>query len=123
MGKYSRSSKPLEKSYMNREIHPIWRGVGFAFMILIPVQSYFLGIWFFDENVKNGWITFPPQLYFKDLPDPNLLIKALIILAFMVILYAFLTLISFVILRAFAPPRYGPLDVPPVTYRGRQYKR
>jgi hypothetical protein len=123
MGKYSRNAKPLERSYLNREIHPIWRGVGCALMVLVPIQAYFLGIYFFDENIKNRWIVFPPSFYLKDLPDPNLLIKGVIMLAIALVLYAILTFFVFIIMRAVAPPRYGPLDVPPVTYKGRQYKR
>ena len=29
----------------------------------------------------------------------------------------------FLIMRLFAPSRYGPYDVPPVTYKGKPYKR
>jgi hypothetical protein len=43
--------------------------------------------------------------------------------ALMVILYALLTFFSLLIFSVFAPPRYGPLDVPPVKYSGRPYKR
>ncbi len=123
MGKYSRINRPMEKSHLNRDIHPIWRGVGFALIVLILVQAYFLGNWFVDENAKTGWIQFPQQLYFSQLPDPALLVRIITIAAIALVSYAIFTFLALLVLRMVAPPRYGPLDVPPVTYRGRQYKR
>ncbi len=124
MGKYQRNVRPLQPSFSNRKIHPIWRGVGFAMMILIPFMSYFAADWFLTENVRKHWVEFPANLLIKTqgLPE-DLLIRIIVIVALMIILYALFTFVSLIIFSIFAPPRYGPLDVPPITYRGRPYKR
>ena len=124
MSKYQRNVRPLEPSFVNRRIHPIWRGVGFAFMILIPFMSYITADWFLTENVRKHWVEFPTNLLInvKGLPE-DLMIRIIVTVALMIILYALLTFFSLLIFRIFAPPRYGPLDVPPVKYSGRPYKR
>jgi hypothetical protein len=118
------SSQQMAPSKNNRQLHVIWRGVGFGLMVLIPVMSYALARLFLDENIKQGWITFPQNMYLRNTPLPqDLLILILIMLILMLIMYAIYTLFSLIIFRMFAPPRYGPLDVPPITYKGKQYKR
>jgi hypothetical protein len=124
MGKYSnRNSAKLEPSFMNRKVHPVWRGVGFAFMILIPIFSYVSADLFLVENARSHLVVFPNNLYLIGQPDPQLLIRILITIVFMLILYALLTFVSLLVIRMFAPPRYGPLDVPPTGYHGKPYKR
>ncbi len=126
MGKHrlNSSSRPMESSQNNRPAHAIWRGVGFGMMILIPVMSYALARLFLDENMTKGWIVFPKNMYIQTPPLPNdLLILIIIMIVLMLVMYAFFTLFSLIIFRFFAPPRYGPLDVPPITYKGKSYKR
>ncbi len=124
MSKYQRNVRPLEPTFINRKIHPIWRGVGFAFMILIPFMSYITTDWFIKENVRQHWVEFPTSLLIKvqGLPE-DLVIRIIITVALMIILYALLTFFSLLIFRLFGTPRYGPLDVPPIKYSGRPYKR
>ncbi len=124
MSKYQRNVRPLAPSFTNRRIHPIWRGVGFAFMILIPFMSYITADWFLTENVRKHWVEFPANLLIKvqGLPE-DLVIRIIVTVALMVILYALLTFFSLLVMSIFGPPRYGPLDVPPVKYGGRPYKR
>jgi hypothetical protein len=124
MSKYSnRFFKPMEKSFLTRTIHPIWRGVGFGFMVIIPFMAYFLAELFLKENASKGWINIPVNWYIMSLPDPALLIKIGATIGMAGILYLIITMFFFLVYRLFAPPRYGPLDVPPVTYKGRPYKR
>jgi hypothetical protein len=125
MGKYSsRMSKAPEPSQNSRQVHPIWRGVGFVFMFLIPIMSYAIARLFLDENAAKGWVIFPKNFYITGSPLPqDIVIVGICTIVLMIILYSVLTLFSFIIFRMFAPPRYGPLDVPPITYRGKQYRR
>lgn len=124
MSKYNtHSSQKPETSYFSRPIHPIWRGVGCGFMILIPLISFFLGELFLKENQKTNWVVFPANFYLQNVPDPTILIKVITTIVIALILYAIITLVSFIVFRFFAPSRYGPLDVPPDSYRGRPYKR
>jgi hypothetical protein len=125
MGKYRReSSQSLTPSKNSQPMHAIWRGVGFGMMILIPVMSYALARLFLDENFIKGWITFPKNMYLENTPLPSdLLILILIMIVFMLVMYAIFTFFSLIIFRLFAPPSYGPLDVPPITYHGKNYNR
>lgn len=123
MSKYnSRSSQPMEPSRLNRKIHPVWRGVGFAIMVLTPLLGYVTMTIFMDANFEQGWIQFPKELI-VDAPDQYLLVRVIVTILFMLVFYAVLTFISFWIFRIVAPPQYGPYDVPPVTYKGKQYRR
>jgi hypothetical protein len=92
-------------------------------MILIPVMSWLTADSFLKENNIQRWIVFPSSFYLTDVADPTILVKIITTIGFMLIMYGTLTLISFLIFRMFAPPRYGPQDAPPVSYRGKQYKR
>jgi hypothetical protein len=125
MGKYqTRITKKEEPSRNSRQIHPIWRGVGFVFMVLIPIMSYAIARLFLDENMAKGWVTFPQNFYLRGTPLPeDIFILIIIVVVLMIILYALLTFFSLIVFRLFAPPRYGPLDVPPISYHGKPYKR
>lgn len=123
MSKYtSRSSQPMEPSRINRKIHPIWRGVGFVIMILTPLLGYASMTIFMEANFEQGWVQFPKELLVNG-PDQYLLVRVLLTILFMLVFYGILTFFSFLVFRIVAPPQYGPYDVPPVTYKGRQYKR
>lgn len=123
MAKYSsRSSEPMEPSRINRKIHPIWRGVGFVLMVISPLLGYAAMVVFMEENAKQGWVIFPPELILNA-PDPFILVKIILTVLFALIFYGLLIFISFFIFRLFAPPVYGPYDVPPVEYKGKPYKR
>lgn len=124
MSKFNRhNSTKSEPSYFNRPIHPIWRGVGCGLIVLIPLISYFLAEAFLLENQKRGWVVFPSEWILANVPDPLIINKIATTIAFALILYAILTLVTFITFRLFAPSRYGPLDVPPDSYRGGSYKR
>ena len=118
MGKYSTFSR-RDSSKKNKTIHPIWRGIGFLFMFLIPILSYFGALVLIDENNKRGWVPIPADLIIKAF-DPLILVKAIIIIVLMIILFAIFMLVTFLFNSLFGPSRYGPLDVPPAAYRHRK---
>jgi hypothetical protein len=118
MAKYQsyqkRDTGPKEKPYL----HPIWRGVGFVMMVLIPVVSIAAGQYIFEQNKIEHWFGIPSWLvirFFKF--DPFILAKAVLILFLMVIITSVLYTLSVFIIRVFGAPRYGPYDVPPVPYK------
>jgi amino acid transporter len=118
MGRYSPYQKVDQTP--KRQIHPIWRGVGFIFMIIIPFLSYVGALVLIQENQKQGWMRIPVDLIAKNVGDPMLYVKIIVTIIIMLVLFAIFTLISFLIFSAFMPPRYGPHDVPPVQYRRRK---
>ncbi len=121
--KYSQRQAPLPKeSKLNPKVHPIWRGVGFALMILAPIMAYAATLLFLEANATQNLIKWPEQLIVQ-WQDPLILVKVVVTLFLTVVFMIVLQLIYFIIMRIVAPPRYGPLDVPPVAYKGKAYKR
>ncbi|HTX80267.1 MAG TPA: hypothetical protein VMC62_11385 [Longilinea sp.] len=100
-----------------REVHAIWRGIGFAFIFLLPVLSYVGALVLLQSNTENNWFPIPSDWLVNFGNDPMLLVKVVLALVIMFILYAVFMLITFTLYRFFAPPRYGPTDVPPVKVR------
>lgn len=119
--KYSSYQRPPGNN-QERPVHPIWRGVGFGLMILTPILGYFGAMLLLQENARRGWIAIPRDLLVP-MADPLLLVKAVLTLLVMFVIFAFFQLITFLVYRIFAPSRYGPTDVPPVSYRGRRRSR
>ncbi|HEY9088569.1 MAG TPA: hypothetical protein VIO36_10405 [Anaerolineaceae bacterium] len=112
-----------EKKVDRNEIHPIWRMIGFAMMLLIPFLSYIAAIGILQENAKQRWFPIPADLLVPWGSDSMLGIKILLTLVIAFLLYMIFMLITFIMNRLFAPPRYGPTDVPQVTYRGKKRVR
>ncbi len=103
-------------------IHPIWRGIGFALMVLTPIMGYAASILLLDLNAQNRWLPIPRDLIVSG-KDPYILIKLFITLVIALLIFLVFQLITFFIYRITAPSRYGPTDVPSVRYTGRKYKR
>jgi hypothetical protein len=122
MGKHSSFSSRQELKPRNTEIHPVWRGIGFILILLVPVLSYAGMLVLIDENAKHGWIPITRDML-SPIIEPMFYVKVFVTLFLIFILGAIISLITFVFYRMIAPPRYGPLDVPPTQYRGRRYKR
>lgn len=123
MGKYSGRMVQEPLRDRNRQAHPVWRGVGFALFILTPIIAFFGSIALVDANAKQGWVDVPRDLLAKGVSDPLLYVKIIVgIVIFMVVTVIF-RLITFILYSAFGPSRYGPLDVPPVAYKGPKKSR
>lgn len=126
-GKYSivNPNKGMTSKDYQR-IHPIWRGVGFGMMVLIPVIA-FAGQ---DVLIKSGKIPLPVDMYAKPgeflyslIPDPLLYIRIMFFIAILAVLFALFTLFSFLINSMFGiTQRRDPFYVPPVTRRIRKRK-
>jgi len=99
-----------------KEVHPVWRGVGFVFMIFIPIISISLAILLVDGNTENKWFEIPSDIMVKA-KDPTILVKAILTVLFILILYAIFTMITFITNRLFGPPRYGPYDLPSAKFK------
>jgi hypothetical protein len=115
MGKYSTTQRSTRK--MPERVHPIWRGIGFAMMILIPIMSYAGMELLMQYNQQKQIFPIPMDLLNKSGGDSLLFVKIGVFLVLLLILYAMLLLFTFLINRLFAPSRYGPFDVPQVAYR------
>jgi hypothetical protein len=125
MGKYSTRQTSNAKdrpSKLYPKVHPVWRGVGFALMIIAPLMAYATTELLLLDNTIRNYFPIPQNLVVQ-WQDPLILIKIIATIFLSIVFFALLQMIYFVIMRMFAPPRYGPLDVPPPTYKGKPYKR
>jgi hypothetical protein len=98
------------------QIHPIWRGVGFLMLLIIPAMSYITTLVLLDANNKQGWFPIPAE-FISPWVEPLLFVKIGMTIAISFVLYAISMLITFVIYRFFGPNRYGPFDAPPIKAR------
>jgi len=116
--KDNRDTKGAKTNYT----HPIWRGIGFAMIVLTPIMGYASALLLLDLNTKNRWLPIPGDLLIAG-KDPYLLIKIILTIVVSLVIFLIFQLITFFIYRITGPSRYGPLDVPPVRYSGKRYKR
>ena len=110
------SAQPSVRQERDRQIHPIWRGVGFMFLIIIPALSYIATLALLDANTANHWMGIPPELI-SQWGEPLLWIKIILTVVIALVFYALFMLITFFVYRFLGPERYGPLDAPPVKGR------
>lgn len=120
MGRSSYKQIVREEKPRVAPIHPIWRGVGFGLMILVPIISYAGSLVLLQQNGINGWFPIPGDLLVSGLGDQLILVKAILTVILMFILYAIMLLFYFIIYALVGPKRYLAPDVAPVKYR---YKR
>jgi hypothetical protein len=141
MGRYDHFRKREERPW---KVHPVWRGIGCLWMILIPILSY-VGAWMFTrENFKHGWLPITEELSarislpvydfsFLSFPlDFNILVRwlpgqplynidILFFIAFLFLGLGMFSVIYAFLFRSLTPGR-SPLDAPEVE-RQRPRKR
>lgn len=114
MGKYNTYYKEPDINQRDKnQLHPVWRGIGFLMIVLIPALAYLATLVIIQQNQVSGWFLYPADIIARG-KDPFLYIKIGGTVALSMILYAVLMLVTFFVNRLFAPPYLGPLDAPPV---------
>lgn len=117
MGRYRRSYIAEEAQRRQWEIHPIWRGIGCIFMLLIPVMAFAGAYVLVRENFQQRWLPVPSELtttIFIPLFGTRLYVADLVVtVALMVIGFGLVTVVYAFIYRMIGPSPYGPLDAPP----------
>jgi hypothetical protein len=115
MGKYDAYVKVNPNATKKKKvIHPIWRGIGFILAIAVPFFSYILALQIFQQNFNRHWFPLPTDILSPWGSDPYIFIKLGIALVIIFAISVVLMLITFVVNALFGPPRYGPLDSPPI---------
>jgi len=139
MGKYGkfRFKQVKERRW---KVHPIWRGIGCVFIILIPIISITAGRFIAEGNAANNQLGASKELQgfvdwtkfensaapvVKTLPGlkvavdwiKNLKIyklEVLLTVAFLIVGFGILSVLYSLMYSGLGPSRYGPVDSPPI---------
>jgi hypothetical protein len=119
MTKYTQYDRPgPRRSLWN--VHPIWRGIGCFFVILLPLMSFAGAYMLVRENFKQAWIALPPEMLKSTiLPILGRVYTADLVATLLLMLVGFgvLSLVYAFLYGMVGPSRYGPLDSPPIKRR------
>ena len=121
MTKYSwvtRKSETRKKA----GIHPVWRGIGFIFMVVTPIVAFFMTTLILAQNATRGWFLIPRDLIAPG-RDPYLYIKIGGTIVVVFIVYVLFLLVTFLTYRLFGPDRLGPQDAPQTSFTGKESRR
>ena len=140
MGKYSSYSHKQEKPRVVG-VHPVMRGIGCIMIILVPILSYGIAVLLVNYGFSHGW-PIPPNWFGPPTIHPlllklqglrpiwdfllvqnNLIANLIFAVAIMVIIGGIMSIIYGYMYTLFGPPRYGPMDVPPIRIKVKRYKR
>ena len=119
---YQTKQGPSEKEL--QRVHPVWRGVGFALLILMPVIAWAAA----DVLINSGLMPLPRDLFASSsdfiygiIPDRLIYIRLALFAAILLVLYGLLTFVTFLMNRMFGINRRNdPFYVPPVPERRRR---
>jgi len=120
MGKYDTFSPQKPSSAKKLGPHPVWRGVGFLFIVLIPLLSFAIADVLLQENFKQNWFPIPGDILARPgellfFAGPYIYIKLIITVVLAFVFYIGFMLITFAINSMFGASRYGPYDMPPMS--------
>jgi len=128
MAKFSKYQTPKKEA--ERDLHPVWRGIGCLLWIIVPVMAYASAVLIVNALAAAGMI---PAGLLGSIPFPDWVFKtpflALLarfidsldnILAILVFFVAMLVVLTGIFWTLYAwvyqmagPPRYSALDAPP----------
>ena len=134
----SRYSSAAHKRVEAKKVgpHPIWNALGCLMLIVVPAMSIAGAVYTVQTGLAAGW-PFPPQLLrpillpgwvLTYLPGMASLLRqifsidylmayAAISILYMILLGGLISILYAFLYRFAGPPKYGPLDAPPVRYR------
>lgn len=132
MGKYSKFERKKPKSRYT--IHPIWAGIGFLMIIIVPIISWAAATELVNLARQQHWGflgSFPVYLQLPfNIPGISAItsIQNLPVIGtfFLIILFVLISVLSFVyamIYRVIGPPRYSPEDEPAPRIKTKKYTR
>jgi len=136
MGKYSSNKPPMPK--VNREVHPVMRGIGCIMMVIVPIISFAAATIIvnnFPIPLLPGMtraIDVPAWMFtldglvplFNYIEGQPLLVSYIIFaLVISILLFAIMSIVYGFIYKAFGPSQYGPTDEPPIRKKVKKYTR
>lgn len=140
MGKYHSNSRNRAPIVRN-QIPAVVRGIGCLTMVIIPLLSYGIAVYWI-ENGLPGSALIPPNLLGQPNIPPiffsspvlariagflqsqnNLSANLLFAVAFAMIIGGFMAVVYGYVYSMFGPSKYGPTDVPPPRVKTKKYSR
>jgi hypothetical protein len=140
MGKYSTLNRQPQKP-RNLGVHPVMRGIGCIMIIVVPILAYGIAVLLVNYGFSHGW-PIPPNWYGPPTIHPlllrldglrpiwdfliqqdNLIANLIFTVAIIVVIGGIMSVIYGYMYTLFGPPRYGPMDVPPIRIKVKRYKR
>lgn len=137
MGKYS-SKVQKDQVKINREVHPVMRGIGCIMMVIVPIISFlastvivnYLPIPLPPEMTRAidvpGWMFTLNGLVpvFNYIESQPLLIAYIIFTVLIsILLFTIMSIVYGYIYKALGPSQYGPTDAPPIRKKVKKYTR
>lgn len=137
MTKYGSRNKP-EAPQLNREVHPLMRGIGCIMMVVVPILSYLAAtvivpvfpIPLLPSMTKP--IDIPDWMYgmnglapvFNYIESQPLLVSFIIFaVAISVLVFSIMSIVYGFMYKAMGPSQYGPTDAPPIRKKVKKYTR
>jgi hypothetical protein len=131
MGKYGTYEFTRPGEQKRREPHPIWRGIGCLFMIIVPIVSYAGAALLVRENMEQHWFEVPVELagalnfapVYNFIPPlrnflvslgPIYYLDILLTVGLMIVGFGAMSVVYSLMYKAVGPDRYGPYDSPPI---------
>jgi len=140
MGKYSTNSRK-RAGPPRGQIPPLVRGIGCISMVLIPLFSYGLAVFWIQQSwpgssliplTLRGAPNLPAFMYSSPVlaglanflrAQNNLSANLIFALAFTMVIGGFMAIIYGYVYSMFGPSKYGPTDVPPPRVKTKKYTR
>lgn len=125
MGKYTRLSRQLPPKTPPWRIHPIWRGIGCILFLILPIIAFLAANLLLEMNSERGWVAVPPELTNSfTVPQVDYTISnffATLMLTALILLLGFglIMVVYSLIFSILGPPKYGPMDAPPIRRKTR----
>ena len=120
---FSRVSSQKERPW---KIHPVWQGIGCLMLIVIPIMAYAGAALLVEANRTAHWAPVPRELAqtvlipFLEMRVPHLYANLVVALGLSLFGYAAVVVVYSLVYRLVGPPRYGPMDAPPVRHTPRR---
>ena len=98
MTKYSNHYRQDARSQKERnEPHPIWRGIGLIFMIVLPIMSFLIVTYFLANPGLIPWLEIPEQIVFQGIWDPFIVVKIIGTVLLSFVLFIVISFFTFLI--------------------------
>ena len=115
-------SDTIDKQKAEKEINPVWRGIGCLLAVFMSLIGFYFGAWFLQANAQNNWIFLPSSLiyprYLTFLP-PGFVVQCVLAGLFFVFGYGVINLAYALIF----PKEIGETDSPPLKRKRGSGKR